>query len=352
MNNNNIITYLKFRGDLTFRQSPFNNVDALILTQLVIFDFSEYLANDNAKSLADIAATIRDNNLEERLNLSEEKTEFFFLAAESLRFGKIKILDYKKIIDEHEFKTFYAITYILSPFHMFVAFRGTDGSLISWKENFKTIYQYPTAGQVDASVYLNDIVKSHPFTKFSVGGHSKGGNLSVYASMFLNEKNKKRLTNVFSFDAPGFINDISETAEYLSIKDKIISIIPEGSVIGRLMNPPYENHIIESTGKDIYQHDTFTWQVLSTDFVFTEATNLFSDTLSQKVNNWIYGIPINEREKVVDELFDVFMKNNISHIQSLMHLDHKTLFGIIKSMVTMSSENKNLLMIILKELRA
>jgi len=351
MNNNNIITYLQFRGDLTFRQSPCNDVDYLILSSLITFDYSDYLPDDTPRLLSDIVRERTEKIAEAPDGLKGNREILFTLAGESKRFGNIKVTNYSKIINEEEYKTFYAVTLILSPFKMFVAYRGTDGSLLSWKENFKTIYTYPTAGQTEAANYLNDLMKKHPLTKFIIAGHSKGANLAVYAAMNIDEKCKKRLTDVYSFDGPGFMNDISETPEYISIKDKIRSFIPESCVIGKLMNPPYENTVVASSAKGVYQHDSYSWQVLSTGFDTVEATDSFSDSLSSKVNDWIYGIPVEEREKVVEEFFGVFVRNNITHINSLLHLDLITTLGIVRSMVTLSSENKKILMIILKEIR-
>lgn len=345
----NLITYLKFRGDLDFKEQKFNENDAMVLVIVTSIDYEEL--DCNGLTIGELNdAYVKLNKKDEQDECLDDKEAILKLAAASVRFKDLPIERYVRDIDEEEEKTFYAMTFSFSRFNKMVVFRGTDGSILSWKENFNTIHTMPTPGQHSALKYLQEEL-SKPFVKISVAGHSKGGNLAVYAAMSLDDKLRKKLKKVYAFDAPGFPEDISNKLGYLAVKDRIEAYVPESCVIGNLMSPPFDRIVVKGIGKGVYQHDMFNWELCATGVVREASTNLFSTELSSKVNNWITGIPLEERSRVVGELFDVFSKNGITHITDLMHMDLRKIVGIIKCATLLSSENRTLLGIIIKELR-
>lgn len=344
----NYITYINFRGDLSFKVSPFNDIDAMLLSQLVGLEFYDLL--DAAATIKEYALIYKEHNFKNRsLSNATPKEQLLIHMGESVRFGDIVVLDCIKDINEEEAKTFYAVTYKLAYNRLFVAFRGTDGSLVSWKENFHTLYNFPTAGQIAATKYL-DSVLARPFVKVMTGGHSKGGNLALYAAMFCNAKNKKKIEVVYSFDAPGYMVDITQYSEYELIKDRIHSYIPEECVVGKLLTPPYDSVVVKSDAKGVFQHKMNSWLIKGTDFVSVKETNVLSKNLSNRVNNWINKIPKDEMGRVVDELFSVFSKNNIMHVDDLLNMDIKTVIKVLRSATRLSPENREFLVIIFKEI--
>ena len=346
---NNLITYLQFRGDLSFKQQQFNENDAMVLVILSSIDYGELNCDGlTVHGLFESYLALARKDVQDEC--IDAKETVLKLAAQSNRFAGIPIERYVRDIDKAQEKTFYAMTFSLGRFDKMVAFRGTDGSILSWKENFNTIHTMPTAGQYSALSYLQEEL-SRPFVKISVAGHSKGGNLAVYAAMCLEDKLRKKLKKVYAFDAPGFPEDISNKLGFLAVKDRIEAYVPESCVIGNLMNPPLEKRVVRGIGKGVYQHDMFNWELTPFGILEEKSTNLFSTELSAKVNNWIYSIPLENREKVVSELFDVFEKNGITHITDLMHMDLRKIVSIIKCATLLSSENRHLLGIIIKELR-
>jgi len=348
---NNMLNYISLRGDVTFKQSPFNDVDAMILSILVALEFKGVFYDGRPLSFPEVLQRywekVDRDLLDER---TPDKEELLRLVAGSKRFSGIQMTDYVKDINDDEVKTFYAVTFLINPFTQFVAFRGTAGSVVSWKENFRTLCIMPTAGQNQAKEYLESAISKRPFQKVLVGGHSKGANLAVYASMFCTPKSQKRIKRIYALDGPGFMEDISEKPEYLAIKDRVTSIIPRGSVVGRLMYPPYKNIVVSAEGRGIYQHDTFQWHVNAYGFETVDSTDEVSENLSKKINDWITGMPLEDRAGIVDELFDVFIKNNVLHINNLLHMDFKTIIGMLRSAVRLSQENRTFLNIIIQEL--
>jgi len=346
----NFITYLEFRGDSGFKTSHFNEVDAMILSQLTSLPVFKMLAPP--ATLSEYASFYKENEFAERkLSSATANEKLLFLAGESVRFRDIVVEDFVTDISVDESKTFYGITYRISRFKLFVAYRGTDGSLVSWKENFQTLYKFPTPGQTQAKQYLEKAL-ARPFVKVVVAGHSKGGNLAVYAATFAHEKYKKRIDTVYSFDGPGYVVDITKYPGYETIKDKIVGFIPEECVVGKLMNPPYMQYVIKSDNKGVYQHAMPSWKVKGSSFEIAKSTNALSKDLSDKLNNWISKLPREEVERLVDELFSVFVKNNILDINDLLNMDFKTLVGIVRSATRLSPENREFLVIIFKEIRS
>lgn len=346
----NLLSYVNFRGDLSFKASPFNIIDAAVLSVLSGLDLCG-LSKEKV-TLAELLELYKERNRRDELDTRvKDKEMLFFRMAASRRYSSIILTDYTREINKEEETTFYAMTCELPKHELFVAFRGTDGSLVSWKENFNAMFTLPTYGQLKAKEYIDEKLRLFRFRKCIVAGHSKGGNLAAYAATFADAKLQKRIKSVCCFDSPGFFEDIRTLEEYKRIEDRFNCIIPVGSVIGRLMHTYGQPVVVKSAGKGVYQHDMFHWSVNAYGFDTEESVDLFSDSLSGKVNAWIEGIEVSKREAVVDELFNVFMKNGINHISDLMHVDLKTLLGLLLSVKSLSKENRELLMIILKELR-
>jgi len=345
----NLFTYLKFRGDLSFKQFPFNEVDGMIFSLLSGLDYEGVL--EGRMPIKKLVEKYRECGLkDDEDERYHEKEKVLFDCADSIRYGSLEFDNYVKTIDEESETTFYAVTIYASKFDAYVCYRGTDGTLLSWKENFTSLYEMPTKGQYEAVKYLTALCKK-PFVRICPLGHSKGGNLALYASSMIDTRLQKKINTVYIFDAPGFIEDISNRLGFLNVKDRIKAYIPVSCVIGNLMNVPVERTVVNGEGVGVYQHDIFYWMVEKDGVSVVEDTNEFSKELSAKVNGWIDGLPMEDRKRVVDELFNVFIKNDIYHITGLMHMDFKKILGILRSLTTLSSENRELLGIIIKQLR-
>lgn len=346
----NIVTYVKFRGDIPFSKQPFNEMDAMIMATIVAINLEGCLMGKTSLSSA-YKAYMEVGKRDALDTLMEEKIRLFGLCAEAARYKNLILDNFVREINEKEEKTFYALTFYYGKHRAFVAYRGTDGTLLSWKENFNGMYVFPTPGQRDALAYLTKVI-SKPFMKVDVIGHSKGANLAVYAAMSLLGNQKKRVRAVYSFDGPGYIDDISNKLGYLEIKDRIRAYIPVSSVVGRLFEPPYEKTVVKASGKGINQHNLFNWEV-SADGVVTEpSVDLFSDSLSAKLNGWLESVPKEDRQGVVDDLFSAFKDNGILHITDIMHIDAHRIISLVKCVSSLSAENRNLLILLIKEIAA
>ena len=323
---NNMMDYLGWRGDLSFSTDPFNEVDNLILSELAYVEFQEILPAQNlqmdeersgaADPLAfpvvsmgmDLPSACEAyfakhtrKELQARPGLS--KTAPFVLeeAAKSNRFKNIRITDFVHIIDTEKEAQLEAMTFWLDPETAYVAFRGTDNTIVGWKEDFAMSYLPSTLGQKLAVEYLNRTFSGRD-VKLYVGGHSKGGNLAVYASAFCKPRVKEKIMRIYSNDGPGFREIVTATPEFGQIRSRIFNIVPESTIVGMLMIQSGRQMVVKSSSFSIWQHDPYTWAIYGNHFV--ETTRSQSSVYIEKtLENWMEGVSNEEREGFVEALF-------------------------------------------------
>ena len=228
----NIVDYIKWRGDLSFEADPINEIDNLILSRISYLPFKEIKFNNKEKFkiLANRFLELKKEDFHQidDISLIEE-------LAKSNRYKDLIFSDYYEKIDEEEEKQFAAITVWLPNNELFVSYRGTDATIVGWKEDFNMSFMINVPSQLEGVKYLEAISKKYFRKKLRIGGHSKGGNVAVYSSIFCNKKTKSRIIDVTNADGPGFDKSIIQTKEYKEILDRIHTFIPQTSIIGRLL---------------------------------------------------------------------------------------------------------------------
>ena len=335
----NMMDYINWRGDLGFSESPFNVVDNLIFTQLSYLDFSGIVPEKISDSVT--LKDARDKYLKlgrkpESVILPEEIYGMFNLMADSKRFSDIKLSGYVTKHDEETEKQFAAIT-ILFDKKLYVSFRGTDDSLIGWKEDFNLAFMESVPAQRDAAMYLNKVMKDLLFLPVYVGGHSKGGNLSLYAAMNCKSVYKRRVKKIYTNDSPGFLEKVINSKEYIEASAKMVSIVPEGSVIGQLLSHGRKDDIIvKSESALLRQHDPFTWSVLGDKFVEVQNLNEKSKRVNSVISSWLCKLSKEERESFVDAIYELF---TVTDAKSLLDIANDKI-GFLKSLGKLSKESK------------
>lgn len=224
---------------------------------------------------------------------------------ESERFGKLLATKYINKIDQEQEKQFAAITVLMPNDTIFVSYRGTDNTIVGWKEDLNMSFKSHIASQISAKKYLEIIAQEYPDKKIRIGGHSKGGNIAVYAATFVNKEIKDRIINVYNNDGPGFCDDVIETPEYKEMIEKVHTYIPQSSVIGRLMNHREKYTVVKSVQKGIMQHDLYSWEVLGKQFVTLEEVTNGSEFVDKTIKEWLENVEPTKREQVIDVVFDI-----------------------------------------------
>lgn len=303
----NAIDYLDWRGDVPMDVSPFNEVDALIVCKLTSLDFTDIVPAEGSMALADAAACYfeRYGDKDVRLGvlLAPGTVTMVKKLLQSRRFEGVVIHDYINHVDDSNAEQFCALTASLPDGTRYVAFRGTDDTIAAWREDFNMSAHDAVPAQLDAAEYLHRAGWRFG-GKLRVGGHSKGGNLSVFAAMTVPEELTERITDVYNFDGPGFRESVQDFPGYQRIRQKIRMFVPQHSIVGVLLHndAPYE--IIESNETGTAAHNGFTWQVLGTRFVRCDKFSLRTRVYREAIRDWAEKLDLQQRQDLINAVFD------------------------------------------------
>ena len=340
----NIVDYVDWRGDIPFSASPFNDIDALILTQLSMVNFSGIIPSDTSEgymSLGDAADLyFADKKREsEPVSILVPSQTYVILKkmAHTKRFENIKLAAYVNRIDADREEQFAAMTARIGDGCTFVIFRGTDDSIVGWKEDFNMSFMPTIPAQLEAAEYLDKIAK-RVYGKLRVGGHSKGGNLAVYASTKCSPKTQKRILNVYNYDAPGFSREFFALPEYRAISERVKSVVPQSSVVGMLFENDGRYSVVKSTVSGLMQHDAFSWEILGTDFITLEELTKESRDMTQVMNQWLSKMDMESRKKFVNAIYEILVATKATTITELN--DDKAL--ILKALRNTDKETRRM----------
>ena len=316
----NIFDYLTWRGDLTFTQDPPNSVDALIFSTLSYVFYGPLAQSqpENAVSLRDCAKEFFTfDALETRVRVKRD-LELLRKAADTVRFGQTKLCLYRSEFLPEQETQFAAMTFLLDDGTMFVTYRGTDSSLVGWKEDFNMSFQQTIPAQRKAVQYTHDVAIALPYPLW-LGGHSKGGNLAVFAAAKADPIIQKRILRVFNNDGPGFTEYLMGDPGYRAMVPKIQTYIPESSVIGMLLEHQEPYTVVKSRQVSIMQHEPSSWEVLGAGFITTEEVTENSQLLNQTIKTWLAGMSKEDRNAFVDTVFDLLGTGGIETATDIFH---------------------------------
>jgi len=301
-----MLDYLAWRGDIEFTQLPVNPVDALIFSTLSYIKFEDIVPDNPNQSISLAEAAAGLFSLADPVNRTRVKKDLDLLkaVAESARFDNIRMSFYRSVLIPEEDTQFAAVTIFLEDGSAYIAFRGTDNTLTGWKEDFNMSFQSSIPAQHLALAYVQEFTAAHPIPIW-MGGHSKGGNLAVYAAAKCGQLLQKRIVGVYSQDGPGFSEAMMNDPGYRSILPKVRSYVPQSSVIGMLLEHEEPYTIIKSNQIGIMQHDPYSWQVLGADFLKVEELTADSRFLDRTFRNWLSQMTNEERSEFFDTVFEL-----------------------------------------------
>lgn len=345
----NMMDYLLWRGDLLFQEAPFNEVDNLIFSELVYVDFKNIVPgtdSDETITLKEASEEFFKHHTDEEIEarVSSTKMAAFLMRemAKTKRFGDIKLFHYIDDIDYEEQSQFCAVTLLLDDGSIFVSYSGTDNTIIGWRENFNMSFLEETPGQQKAVKYLNETVSSD-WKKLRIGGHSKGGNLAVFASVSCKKSIQERITEVYCNDGPGFTGSKIAGLKYGNMLPKIHAFIPEASIVGLLLEHKADCTVVKSSASGPLQHDVMTWEVLGNALVRVEAVAQESLLLDQTLKAWIDKMDTKQREEFVDTLFEILEEGQIETVDDLANMKWKKFIELFKLGGTLERENQEAL---------
>ena len=317
-----IFDYLKEVTYDSIYDRPFKELDILSLTELTYLPFGHIVPQGDTTGI--------QVRLSDAMDLIDRTTNFIVSnqhlqlvdeLATSKRFKNIKLLNYVDEYDPDVQKQFAAMTYRLTMDVYLVVFRGTDDTLIGWKEDFHMTYMDHVPAQRRAASYLQNVMKEFSKGRFLVAGHSKGGNLATYACSYLPDSLFERIDAIYSYDAPGLNQAIIETEGYQRTSPKIHRFVPQGSIVGMMLEVPEPTTIVKSRAFGGFaQHDAFTWEIKDLRFVTVTKTSPDSQQTDETLKQWVHETSAEERKKFFDTFFGIFLDAGITSINDLRKL--------------------------------
>lgn len=304
-----MIDYLREYGDYTFSEKPLNEVDSLILSQFAYLKFDGLAPEEGSDAPAVTVEELDAHKDRDKLfadeRYREPNTELFEGMKNSIRFRTLRMKAYVNMVETEQETQFAAITFLLDDGMVYIAYRGTDESIVGWKEDFNLAFSEPVLGQLRSVEYLNQTAAEFE-GGFYVGGHSKGGNFAVYAAMNCEAGIRERIVRIYSHDGPGFRPEIRQAGHYEEIAERVTKIIPHSSLVGMLLESHAEGYIVvESRSFGLLQHNPYTWLVKEDAFVRVKDIYKRQKFMDETLNKWILSLDEAQIHSFVDTLYEV-----------------------------------------------
>ena len=315
-----VFDYLKWRGDLSFTQDPPNEVDALIFSALSYINYG-----GSVEEHPDVPVTLREAAedffaLEDHEQYIRVKNDLQLLhdAARSNRFGFTKLCFYRDILIPEQETQFAAVTFLLDDGSAFLAFRGTDYSLVGWKEDFNMSFQQTVPAQRLALQYTREVAAQYVIP-LRLGGHSKGGNLAVFSAARSSPMLQQRILEVYNHDGPGFTQYMMGDPGYIAMVPRIRTFIPQSSVIGMLLEHEESYSVIRSKTVSLLQHDPYSWEIMGNSFVQMQEVTAGSRFADATIKAWFADMTNQERNQLVDVMFGLLGTGGVDNAVDIFH---------------------------------
>ena len=338
----NIINYV-IEAKESFREKGFNAVDSLVLSQFAYLRFDELVPGlsvvEKPVKIGELAQKEGLDKLYRHVRDGSSNRKLFAALVESPRFRDVEMNFYVNKIDFKQEKQFSALTYLLNDRAAYIAYRGTDATFVGWKEDFNMTFTSPVPSQEEGIDYLNT-VGSLLAGEFKVGGHSKGGNIAIYSSLKSHPSVKKRVTEVFSHDSPGFKENICKSPEYLEMGDRIYKYLPQASVVGMFLQQQENYVVVRSNRTGFMQHDPFSWVVHQGDFQYVETIKSSAKFFNNTINQWLDSLDDEKRELFVDTLYQVISAAEAETVYDLTDDWHKRAIAVLGAIKDIDNETR------------
>ncbi len=347
MNMGNMIDYLEWRGDITLDISPFNEIDNLLLSCVSYGEFDGIVPveGEGEIELCDVVTKFFELHSPEELKADQSfinwVPEMLRQMAKTDRFGHMILRNYINILDYEKELQFSAVEILPGDGTSFVSFKGTDDMIVAWKEDFNLSYRTIPA-DFEAALYLNRI-HGQTDMPIRVGGHSKGGNLAVYASSYCYYRIRDRIEAIYCNDGPGFHEGFKNSRELEESAGKIRRYIPENSIIGMLLEHKAAPIIVESDETGLMQHNPVSWQVSCKEFVRREELGEIGKLFDSTFREWIGSVDAPNRMKFIEDMFSVLESAGTPYLSHVMYGGLKTSLKMTAKLTELDPASKEII---------
>ncbi len=328
--------YLLWYGNIPLEESSFSDVDNMMLAYLSYLD----LSSGDAMTLAEHVQRLKDTGQFERPDVVADP-ELVSLAAGTVRFGSLVLRNYEEHFDEKNACQFAAVEIVLNDACSYLSFRGTDQSIAGWKEDFMISFT-KTRSQQYALDYAKRVMA--PGKRYMIGGHSKGANLALYSAALLNEEKQSQIIRIYMNDGPGFCSEVLDVSKIDPIRSRIRIIEPEYCVIGKLFEPEVEDHyIVKSNTDGIMAHLMESWGIDHGKLLKEDHYQSGSIFLSRVFDEWMEKVPVSQRKKFVDDLFDALAADGSHTMMDIAAKGPAGFENVVVHLIGMEKSSRNIL---------
>ena len=346
----NMLDYIKEFGHVSFEERAFSEIDALVLTELEYLPLEKVVPSDengeNFVTVKEIAEYMQEHKQElfdeNPMMITEERHEVSQVIADAPRFQSLKFFGVVSVWDKDTTKQFAAITVEVEPSVRLVVFRGTDDTLIGWKEDFLMTYSPLVAAQTDAKEYLAKQASLWD-GDLMISGHSKGGNLAIYAAATQVEDVQLRIVDIFCFDSPGLYRSVLETKGYQNIVPLAMRYIPQDSLVGLMLESEVPYVIVKSNATGAMQHSAMTWEIEDGQFIKMEKLTKNSQLNDQTFKKWTESVSDEELELFWNVFFELLFSVGIDTVNDLYGEFMHYVQEFLKAAGNMDEEKRELL---------
>ena len=346
----NMLDYIKEFGHVSFEERAFSEIDALVLTELEYLPLEKVVPSDengeNFVTVKEIAEYMQEHKQElfdeNPMMITQERHEVSQVIADAPRFQSLKFFGVVSVWDKDTTKQFAAVTVEVEPSVRLVIFRGTDDTLIGWKEDFLMTYSPLVAAQTDAKEYLAKQASLFD-GDLMVSGHSKGGNLAIYAAATQEEDVQLRIVDIFCFDSPGLYRSVLETKGYQNIVPLAMRYIPQDSLVGLMLESEVPYVIVKSNATGAIQHSAMTWEIEDGQFIKMEKLTKNSQLNDQTFKKWTESVSDEELELFWNVFFELLFSVGIDTVNDLYGQFMHYVQEFLKAAGEMNEEKREML---------
>lgn len=349
MKRSGMFDYLAWRGDLDFSRDSFCEVDNLIFSQLSYIDYTDIAdrwdidSADTMREAIDVYEKMSDDRKYLGAIIPRDTETLASEASRAARYRDVRIFGYENIIDEEAQSQFCAVSFLLPSGEVVVTYRGTDDTLVGWKENLNMSFLPVTSAQNHALRYLCGVADITEGRGIYVCGHSKGGNLAIFASVNIKKEIKERIIAVYNNDGPGFDSEFILSKKYCSMLDKMVTFIPQHSIVGMFFERDKNHKIVKSTSNTVMSHDLFSWQIRGREIVCVSARTRLTQKGDDAINSWIASLEPEQKKKFVDTLYNALASAGVKTLSDINNNRITTMAAFSKAIKNLDvSERLNL----------
>lgn len=333
--------YIRWMGDFPIAATGFRDADALVLSALAYIDLSPVFAGGAEDvPLSACAAMVESGRLRVMITGPDDGyPELLRLAAASRRFGELRMSGYVDVLRAEPPLQFSAVCFRDDTNLAFLAYRGTDNTLVGWKEDFMISFRRTEAQELALRYAEEHVTRER---RWRIGGQSKGGNLALYAACLLSAEKWDAVEHVYLLDGPGLCPKVMDGRLVERIDAKTTQVLPCFCVVGKLFAPRItDTRIIRSAEHGLLQHALISWGIDHGGLALAERHDPESLLVNEAMDEWIGAMSQSERIAFVNELFDVLAAGGAQTLDELGKGGPDGLEAVLRRLVEASESTKH-----------